>query len=142
MSKTPHTKIIKRQLKEKLVLMENLKKIPIIEVACNKSDVGRATYYRWRKEDIEFAKHADEALSDGVKLINDMAESQLLSAIRDKNLTAILYWLNHRHTAYSNKIEITTASKQNEKLTKEQEEVVKKALALTGFTKQDSEKIK
>lgn len=135
MSKTPYSKIINRQIKEKQLLLENLKKIPIVEIACNKSGVGRATYYRWRKEDIEFSKKADESLSEGVKLINDMAESQLLSAIRDKNLTAILYWLNHRHSAYSNKIEITATTKQSEKLTKEQEEIVKKALSLTGFTK-------
>lgn len=130
--------IAKRQQKEKELLLENLKKIPIIEVACSKSGIGRSTYYRWRKEDAELAKKADEALSEGVKLINDMAESQLLSAIKEKNISAIFYWLNHRHSAYGNKVEISTSLKPIEKLTKEQEEIVKKALALTGFTKKDS----
>jgi len=140
MSKTSYSKIINRQVKEKQLLLENLKKISIVEIACNKSGVGRTSFYRWRKNDAKFSKQADESLSEGVKLINDMAESQLLSAIRDKNLTAILYWLNHRHSAYSNKIEITATTKQSEKLTKEQEGIVKKALVLTGFTKKTSEK--
>lgn len=131
--------ISKRQQKEKLLFLENIKKIPIVEVACSKSSIGRTTYYRWRKDDVAFAKQADEALGDGVKLINDMAESQLLSAIRDKNLTAILYWLNHRHSAYNNKIEIITTPKHSDKLTQEQENIVRKALELTGFTKSDSE---
>lgn len=36
------------------------------------------TYYRWREEDPEFTKQADLALAEGVALVNDMAESQLL----------------------------------------------------------------
>jgi predicted DNA-binding transcriptional regulator YafY len=125
--------IVRRQQKEKQLLLENLRKIPIIEVACNRSAVGRATYYRWRKEDVEFTKQADEALSEGIKLINDLSESQLLSAIKEKNITAIFYWLNHRHPAYGNKVEITTTSKPNEKLSKEQEEVVRKAIKLAAI---------
>jgi len=132
--------IIKRQQKEKQLLLDNLRKIPIVEVACNKSGVARATYYRWRKESHEFAKQSDEALSEGIKFINDLSESQLLSAIKDKNISAIFYWLNHRHPAYGNKVEISTSLKPIEKLTKEQEAIVKKALALTGFTKKESEK--
>ena len=117
-----------------------MKKIPIVEIACNKSGVARATYYRWRKKNHEFMKQADEALTEGIRFINDLSESQLLSAIKDKNISAIFYWLNHRHPSYENKVEISTSLKPVEKLTKEQEAIVKKALALTGFTKKESEK--
>lgn len=124
-------KITKRQQKEKELIIENLKKIPIIEISCTKSGVGRATYYRWRKQFPDFAKQADEALDEGVKFINDMAESQLLTAIKEGNISAIFYWLNHRHSAYGNKVEITTNNKlQDEPLTEEQKEAMKIALGL------------
>jgi len=109
------------------LMIEQLRKTPIVQVACEKMNVARSTYYRWREEDPEFAKQADTALVEGVALVNDMAESQLLSAIRDRNISAIFYWLNHRHSAYSNKLEIT-AKVKNEVMTPEQAELIKKAL--------------
>jgi hypothetical protein len=33
-----------------------LKKVPIVQVACEKTGVSRNSVYRWRKEDINFAK--------------------------------------------------------------------------------------
>lgn len=132
--------IIKRQKKEKQLIIDNLKHLPIIEVAVSKSRIARATYYRWRKEDEEFAKLADESISFGVNYINDLAESKLLSAINEGSLTAILYWLNHRHNAYSNKVEITTNLKGNERLTKEQQKAVKQALTMTGLMGKHSER--
>lgn len=130
--------IIKRQQKEKLALIENLKQVPIVQVAANKSGIGRATYYRWRQQDKEFAKLADESLAEGISMINDMSESQIISAIKDGNLTAAFYWLNHRHVAYGNKVEVTTGLKEaDETLTPEQQETVRKALALSGLTEKD-----
>lgn len=127
------TNIEKRRIKEKELLLEKLKKTPIVQIACEKLGVGRATYYRWRKEDPKFAEDADIAIDDGNKLINDMAESQLMSAIRDKNMTAIIYWLNHHHPAYATKMEITAKLKHdNEQLTPEQETLVIKALKLAS----------
>lgn len=130
--------IIKRQKNDKQTIIDNLKHLPIIEVACNKAGIARATYYRWRKNDSTFTKSADDAINAGVNYINDLAESKLLSEINGGNLTAVLYWLNHRHSAYSNKVEITTATKQSEKLTPEQQKAVKQALALTGLLKERS----
>lgn len=112
------------------LLLEQLKKTPIVQIACEKTGVGRSTYYRWREEDKEFAKNADDALQEGSLLINDMAESQLLSAVRDKNMTAIIFWLKHHHKAYSNRLEISTSRPQDEILTLEQEQLIQKALAI------------
>lgn len=109
------------------LMIDQLKKTPVVQIACEKCGVARSTYYRWREEDPEFAKQADLALAEGVALVNDLAESQLLSAIKDRNISAIFYWLNHRHSAYSNKLEIT-AKVKDETLTPEQEELIKKAL--------------
>lgn len=137
------TSIDKRQEKFKEELLEQLKKTPVVHVACEKSGVGRATYYRWRKEDLEFAKRADEAVLEGSLLINDMAESQLISAIKDKNLGAITYWLKHHHPSYTTKVEIDAKLKMDkESLTSEQEALIKKALRLAGLLKQKDEEEK
>lgn len=120
-----------RQSKNKELLIEQLKKTPIVQIACEKVGIGRATYYRWRKEDAEFAKLSDEALQEGSLLVNDMAESQLMSEIRSKNMTAIIFWLKHHHSAYATRVEVTAQAKDvDAKLTPEQETLVKKALEM------------
>ncbi len=121
-------------MKDKKLIIAELKKTPIVQIACQKIGTSRATYYRWKKEDPAFAKAAEEALQAGTLLINDMAESQLLSAIRDKNMTAIIFWLKHHHHAYSTRIEIATKSLlQDEELSAEQQEILKKALQLASL---------
>lgn len=125
--------IIKRQVKEKELLVEQFRKTPIVQIACEKLNVGRATYYRWRKEDLDFAREADTALEDGNKLVNDMAESQLLSAIRDKNMTAIIFWLKSHHPSYATRVEVTAGIKKDEPLTDEQAESIKKSLVMAGI---------
>lgn len=126
--------VIKKRIeKEKEALLEHLKKTPIIQLACKKNATSRATYYRWRKEDLKFAKTSDEALDEGEKLVNDMAESQLLSAIQDKNLSAIVFWLKHHHPLYATRVEVTARLKQDETLTPEQEKLIDKALKLAAL---------
>lgn len=126
-----------KQARNKELLLEQFKKTPIVQVACEKLNIGRASYYRWRKEDSEFAKQADIALHEGNMLVNDMAESQLLSAIRDKNLTAIIFWLKHHHIAYANRVELSGHLRHSsEQLTPEQEQVVSQALKMAGFLPQ------
>lgn len=120
--------------KNKELLIEQLKKTPIVQVACGKVNIGRATYYRWRNEDKEFTAKADDALDEGSSLVNDIAESQLMSAIKDKNLTAIIFWLKHHHPTYATKVEITGRLKaENEVLTPEQEALITKALQLAAL---------
>ncbi len=126
--------IQKRQQKNKSLLLEQLKRTPIIQIACEKVGIARATYYRWTNQDEMFAKQANDALIEGASLVNDMAESQLMSAIRDKNLTAIIFWLKHHHPLYATKVEVTARLKaDNEVLTPEQEELVSKALKLAAL---------
>lgn len=109
------------------LMLEQLKKTPVVQIACEKVGIARSTFYRWKEQNSNFTKEADKALAEGVALINDMAESQLLSAIRDRNISAIFYWLNHRHSSYSNKLEIT-AKVKDEILSPKQQELIKKAL--------------
>lgn len=119
--------------KQKAALIEQLKRTPIVQIACEKAGVGRASYYRWRKDDPIFVKASDDAITEGLLLMNDMAESQLLSAVRDKNLPAIIFWLKHHHTSYKTRIEVSGEIKTNEPLTEEQKELIKEALRLASF---------
>lgn len=118
--------------KEKMI--EQLRKTPVVQIACEKTEIGRATYYRWKNDDPDFAKNAEEAIRDGLLLVNDLAESQLISAIRDKNFSAIAFWLKHRHSAYTNRVEINAnINKITEQLSPEQEQVVREALRLAAL---------
>ena len=87
----------KRIAEDKELLLSELRASAVVELACQKAEVGRSTYYRYRQQDPEFAKKADEALRDGTLLMNDMAESYLLSAIKNKNMAAITLWLRAHH---------------------------------------------
>lgn len=115
--------------KQKESLLKHLMQTPIIELACKKGSVARATFYRWREEDKDFLKASDDALSEGRALINEMAESQLIMGIREKQFTSVAFWLKHNHNRYGNKLDITHRV-DDEPLTPEQEDIVKKALAL------------
>lgn len=125
--------VIKKMENNQELLIEQFRKTPIIQVACEKVGVGRATYYRWKKEYPEFAEQAEDAIAEGVGFINDMAESQLISAIRDKHMTAIIFWLKNRHKAYKTRVELSTARPDREELTPEQQEAVTNALSLAGL---------
>mgnify|MGYP003473358803 FL=1 len=117
--------------------LEELARIPIIQVACEKTGLSRNSVYRWRKEDTSFTKRMDEALSEGVALVNDMSESQLLNLIKEKNWPAISFWLKHRNDNYKNKLEIST-KEDSEELTPAQAKVVKQALKLAKITQSKS----
>ncbi len=120
-----------RQQKEREILIEYLKKVPIIQLSCEKAGISRATYYRWKKKDVGFAKKAEKALSVGVARMNDFAESQLISSIRDKNMTAIIYWLKHRHKDYSTRVEISgSINAVREALTDDELNLIKEAISL------------
>jgi len=124
----PQAKETGMKKNQKELLLEQLKKTPIVQIACEKSGVGRATYYRWRKEDPEFVKLADLALVEGALLINDMAETQLMSAIRERNMQAIMYWLKHHHPVYTNRIELNANIKEVHELTPEKQAIVAEIL--------------
>ena len=101
--------IDQRQQEQKKQIIDQLRKIPIIQSACEKNGVARATYYRWVAEDEAFASGAEEAIREGTAFINDMAESQLISLIKDQNYPAIAFWLRNRHKAYADKLRIDAA---------------------------------
>lgn len=84
--------------KEKV--LEALKQMPVIEVACKRSGISRATYYRWCKEDISFKTATCISLSEGKGLINDAVESQLISSALSGKFASMKFWLTHNHQNY------------------------------------------
>ncbi len=126
--------------KQKQLILEQLRKTPIVQVATEKVGIARSTFYRWKAQDPAFAVAADEAIDQGVSLMNEYAESMLITAIKNQNLTAVFYWLNHRHPAYETRVRVDGRIKhQSEELTPEQSALVERALKNAGLLLAESE---
>ena len=65
------------------------KALGVVTMACKSSGVPRSTYYKWLKEDEEFAKNVKEI--ENVAL--DFAESQLHQQIKGGNSGATIFYL-------------------------------------------------
>lgn len=85
---------------DKIKIIEELRKAPIILFVCQKVGISRATIYRWMKEDSVFEKEVETAKQEGTQGINDLAESKLISNIQKGDNTAIIYWLKFNHPKY------------------------------------------
>ncbi len=77
-----------------------LRKMPNIETACERTGLSRNTVYRWKNEDPEFAILMDEAIEEGVSLMNDLTENQLFQLIKNRDYKAIQLWLKSNHPRY------------------------------------------
>lgn len=121
-----------KKIKLQNQFFEELRKVPIVQVACEKTGVSRNSVYRWKKEDKQFTNKMDQAMTDGVAFVNDMSESQLLTMIKEKNWSAISFWLKHRNDNYKNKVELSGTFNTINELSPEQEKLVKQALSLAG----------
>ena len=124
--------IKERTKKDKVRVLEHLKAIPIIEVACKKANIARATYYRWRIEDPDFLRDSEDALEDGIALINDMTESQLIGLIKEKKFQAVQFWLRHNHGRFllKEKEHSLLKPRKDVPLTKEQDKKLRSAMKL------------
>ncbi|KKU09060.1 MAG: hypothetical protein UX09_C0005G0016 [Candidatus Uhrbacteria bacterium GW2011_GWE2_45_35] len=130
---------MKKNNETKMLFLEQLKKTPIVQIACEKLCIGRATFYRWKEEDAEFSRKVDIAIFDGRLMVNDLAESQLIGAVRDRDMRAIMYWLKHHHTDYKTRIELEGTLNTVHELSDEQKELVRQAFVLAGITNEYEE---
>ena len=121
-----------KKIKLQNQFFEELRKVPIVQVACEKTGLSRNSIYRWKREDKEFTNKMEQAMTDGVAFVNDMSESQLLTMIKEKNWSAISFWLKHRNDNYKNKVELSGVFNTINELSPEQEKLVKQALGLAG----------
>ncbi len=116
---------------KKKELVEFLRKTPIVQMACDRAEIARATFYRWKKDDQEFAMNVEEALLTGSSLVNDLAESRLIAAIKDKNFQAIAFWLKHHHPTYTTRVELSlNKAPLNDELSPEEKSMVERALKI------------
>lgn len=123
------------------ILCEELKQRPIIQFACKKAGISRSQYYRWMKNDSDFALKIDEAQREGNEVVNDFSVSKLLTGINNDNLAAVFFWLRHRHPDFSNKLEVTTKQETKYILTDEQKQLIEQALKLSGLTNSERGKL-
>lgn len=112
--------------KKKKEITAQLRKTPIVQYACDRTGTGRSTYYKWRADDLIFARAADRAIQAGCFLINDLAESKLLGLIQESHPTAIIYWLKHNHPKYA---EVNRIIHQYEVLTNNKPSVEEESVA-------------
>ena len=114
-----------RRDKEKF--FEILEKTPVIHVAIERSGVSKATFYRWRDLDKDFAQKIEAAMSEGKGLISDIAIAQLISSIKAGGIGATKFWLEKHHPDYSNKLHLTAEVEHEMSLSPEQEALVRRA---------------
>lgn len=128
------------EAEKKKIFIDELKKFPNFEKACTKIGIARSTGYRWRDKDLEFSRAIEDAKTQGEEFITDMAEAQLISAIRDRNIQSIFFWLRAHSARYANKVELNGKLHiDNEPLTDEQQSLIKQALELSGLIQNNKE---
>ncbi len=130
----PSKRITTKKAKQIELLLDQLKRTPIIEIACQKINLPRSTLYRWMNKDEALSKQVDESLNEGKSRVNDLAESQLLKAIQDGNLGAVTFWLRHHKADYKQKVELSGELKTKVvELTESEKYEIQEALRLNGL---------
>jgi uncharacterized membrane protein YgaE (UPF0421/DUF939 family) len=81
-------------------VIEQLTKMPIIQVAVERARVARSTFYRWLVSDKKFKAEVNKAITISKDIVSDVAESQLINNIKNGNMTAIIYWLKNHKDQY------------------------------------------
>ena len=78
-----------RHIKKEAILKALENSLGVVTVACKKADIPRSTYYKWLKEDKDFAKDVKEI--ENIAL--DFAESQLHTQMKDGSTSATIFYL-------------------------------------------------
>mgnify|MGYP003147483747 CR=1 FL=1 len=78
-----------RHIKKEAMLQALENSLGVVTVACKQSNTPRSTYYKWLKEDEQFAKDVKEI--ENIAL--DFAESQLHTQMKDGSTSATIFYL-------------------------------------------------
>ena len=78
-----------RHIKKEAMLQALENSLGVVTVACKQTETPRRTYYKWLKEDEEFAK----AVKEIENIALDFGESQLHKQIGDGNTSATIFFL-------------------------------------------------
>lgn len=126
--------IAMRQEKLKQAFVDQLKRTPIIETACQKTGIPRTNVYRWQRENKKFAKAVLEALHEGRTVMSDVAESQLFKLIAQEEYKAIALYLGTHNPRYAKKLELSGSVETREApLSREQKKRIQEALRLSSI---------
>ena len=87
-------------------MIEYLERTPVVESACSKLNISRSTFYRWMESDLEFKKQVEQALQQGRSVVDDVAESHLISGVKNGNMTAVKFWLSNNNERYKKSMQI------------------------------------
>ena len=102
----------------------------VVQQACDKVGIARATYYKWMKQDADFRS----AIEDLSEISIDYAESQLFKHMQ-KHYMPCMYYLNSkaRHRGYQSQVDHQHTVKgdvvievKSEKVKKKIEQISKK----------------
>lgn len=97
---------LRAKLAKKRVI-EHLQKYPIIEAACSKVGISRSTHYEWINSDLVYRGKVEAAIETSIGTVNDVAESNIINRVKDGDLKAAQYWLEHHHQAYAKRLSQT-----------------------------------
>ena len=89
-----------RSQHDKKRFLEKLSTTPVVSVVCRNTNINKATIYRWLQKDKNFAKKYEDALETGRSTVGDLAESQMISAIKVGEKWAIQFWLINNDKRY------------------------------------------
>ena len=103
-----------RHIKKEAMLQALENSLGVVTVACKQTDTPRSTYYKWLKEDKQFADQVKEI--ENIAL--DFAESQLHSQIKDGSTSATIFYLKTKgkKRGYVEKQELDLTSAQPVKI--------------------------
>lgn len=85
---------------EQSKFIKTLEDVPFVSYAAKKAGIARATIYRWKKENPEFRFAMEKALNSGRDQLTDMAEMALVENIKNKDMGAIKFFLQHNNEKY------------------------------------------
>jgi hypothetical protein len=110
--------MIKNKHGKKSRFLKELENSPLVEMACRKLNVSRATFYRWCEQDYSFKVDVEIAQGKGRDKLCDFTESKLIENIRDNLQSAIVFCLKHNSKIYRHQY-AKSYIEENEQLKKE-----------------------
>ena len=96
-----------RHIKKESILKALEQSLGVVNNACQAAEIPRSTFYKWLKEDEEFAKQVEDIANVAL----DFAESQLHEQIRENSTAATIFYLKTKgkKRGYIERQEITGA---------------------------------
>jgi len=139
----------KKQIKKKF--LELIEQNPIVQIACNKLNVGRSTIYHWLEKDKRFIGAYKKAQKIGNGKICDVGESKLIQNVDRGDQRAIEFLLKHKSSDYRDsedalstlkKLEINKLQEERLRITKEYDDFSEKTKKISVFFREEEKREK